>query len=586
MKTHCLVIFTLLALFLSAGEVFGTAALDPSVVGVGARALGMGRAYVAISGEPDSIFLNPAALNDLSQWGMTSMYSQLMSKVNYLLLGYTYPSEIGKLGFGFLNAGIGGLQVAYRDPNTGLITFEPGTISYYNSIYFLSYGTELFQSLDAGLNLKFFYQGYSNNRDAGRGFDADFGLLYRPFEGVAFGFLQRNFIPASLGGKFHWDSGEDEGLVTSSRVGINYVLGDINLNGDYEIYPTAGKSGVMKLGAEWWLQPAFAVRAGLDQDPLETNLTAGLSFLFSGYEFDYAYHQYGNIAANVTHTFSLSYGVFKEKVVKEYLKITNPLDKSIVFDETVTVEGQVLPDVARLETDSREISLERGGFFQYSHLLSLGKNKILLTAYGADEKRLEEEKLRVLRLKSFTDVPPDYWARTPIAILAMENIVSGYPDGKFKPEGSITRAELCSMLAKTRPSPYLPKSVKFKDLKKHWATKYIAQAVEEGAVKGYPNGTFKPNGLVTRAEGVAIIARFAKLPSAAVLEAPFPDVPGRFWAAKEIMAAREAGMLKFLEGKRFEPNKKMTRAEVAEILSKTPMLSSKVEEILDFERGY
>ena len=586
MKGYKFIVFAALALLLIAGKTWAAVALDPTVVGVGARALGMGRAYVAISGEPDSIFLNPAALNDLSQWGMTSMYSQLMSKVNYLLLGYVYPSEIGKLGFGFMSASIGDLRVAHRNPD-GTISFEAGTINYSNNVYFLSYGTELFPSLDAGLNLKFFYQGYSNNMDAGRGFDADLGLLYRPLEGLSLGFLQRNFIPSSMGGRFKWDtSGAEESLATSSRLGINYLMWDVNLNADYEMYPTTSKSGVLKLGAEWWLQPSFAVRGGLDQDPLETNLTAGLSFLFSGFKFDYAYHQYGSLSTNTTHTFSLSYGIFKEKAVTEYLKVNNPPDQSVLFNNTVTVEGQVLPEVLRLETDSKEISLERGGTFQYSHSLNLGKNKILLTAYGAEEKRLEEEKVKVLRLKSFFDVSPGHWARTPIAILAMENIVSGYPDGGFKPEGNITRAEMCAMLAKTRPSPYIPKPVKFKDLKKHWATKFIAQAVEEGAVKGYPNGTFKPNGFITRAEGVAVIARFAKLPQATVLEAPFTDVPGRFWAAKEILSAREAGMLKYLEGRSFLPNQKMTRAEVAEILSKSPMLFPKVEEMLDFERGY
>jgi hypothetical protein len=582
-------LFAFLALLLAAGKVGATVALDPTVVGVGARALGMGRAYVAAAGEPDSIFLNPAALNDLSRWGMTSMYNKLISEVDYILLGGVYPSEVGKLGVGFLGASIGGLRVAHRDPGTGLITYEPGSISYYNNVYFFSYGTEIFKSLTAGANLKFFYQGYSNNMDAGKGFDADLGLLYRPIESISLGFMQRNFLPASLGAKINWDSGAEESLATSSRLGINYLQGDFNLSADYEIYPTISKPGVLKLGAEWWVSPAFAVRAGSDQDPLETNLTAGLSFLYSGFEFDYAYHQYGSISTNVTHTFSLSYGIFKEKIVKEHIKVNSPPDKSIIFDETVTVEGQVPPEVIRLETDSKEISLERGGTFQYSHGLNLGKNKIALTAYGADGKRLREEKIRVLRLKSFSDVAPGHWARTPISILAMENIVSGYPDGGFKPEGNITRAEMCSLLVKTQPPTGLKayRPIGFKDVSsQHWAAKFIAQAVAEGAVKGYPNGTFKPNGFITRAEGVAIIARFAKLPQAAVLESPFPDVPGRFWAAKEILSAREAGLLKYLEGKFFESNKKLTRAEGVEILSKTAMTAPKVEEMLDFDRGY
>jgi len=562
-------------------------ALDPSVIGVGARALGMGRAYVAATGEPDSIFLNPASLTSLSHWGATSMYSKLMSEVDYLLLGASFPVGEGIAGLGYLNASISGLQKATRDPNTGIISFEAGTTNYYNSINYLTYAHKISKELALGTSFKFFQQGFSAG-NSGQGFDLDLGITYQPFDFLTLGFLQRNFLPASLGAKIKWSNNEEESLVTSSRLGLSYQIALVNLNLDYELFPTSNKNPLLKLGAEWWLAPAFALRVGSDQDPLETNFTAGLSFLTSGFMFDYAYHQYGSLSTNTTHTFSLSYGIFKEKEEKEYLKVEAPLDQSLLFEEETTVEGSVLPEVSKVETIGKEVSIENRTF-RFLQPLELGKNSISLTAFDKQGKKLEEKKIRVLRLKEFKDVPKDYWVRIPIAILAMEKIVSGYPDGTFRPEGNITRAEICTLLMKTKDLRPKTKDLKakFKDVsEKHWAASYIEQAVKEGIVKGYPDKTFRPNGLITRAEGVAIITRFAQLPEANVLEAPFPDVPGRFWAAREILSAREAGMLKYLEGKNFEPQKKLTRAEVVEILSKTKIIKPKVDEMLNFEEGY
>ncbi|MDD5382862.1 MAG: S-layer homology domain-containing protein [Candidatus Margulisbacteria bacterium] len=576
---------SLLVVFLMAGAEAKTA-LDPSVVGVGARVMGMGRSYAAITGSPASIFLNPAALTDLSNWGMTSMYTKLLGEVDYFQLGGENIFDFGILGGGFLGASIGGIQNVVRDPVTGRLTFEAGTTNYYNNIYYLSYGRPIFKELSAGLNFKFYNQGFSGGA-SGSGYDADLGLLYRPRGDLRVGFVQRNFIPASLGGKIHWNTGAEEALATASRLGVSYNPGVYNLNLDYEFYPTdSSKSGLIKLGAEWWVVPTLAVRAGSDQDISETNLTAGLSVILSGFMFDYAYHQYGSLSQNTTHTFSLSYGIFKGEAAgkKDYIEIVNPKDKSVFFDDLANISGKVLPEVKKLEVGGKEITLSDGGF-RFQQPLDLGKNQLALIAYSEQYIQLDEKQLRLLRLTKFKDVPENYWVRIPISVFAMEKIVSGYPDGTFKPEGKITRAEMCSLLMKIISFQGTTSKVKFKDVPaKHWAAKYIAQAVDSGAVKGYPNGTFRPNGPITRAEGVSIVARFLKLPEPKVLEAPFVDVPGRHWAVKEILSAKEAGLLKYL-GRNFEPNQKLTRAEVVEILSKTSLLAPKMEAILNFKGG-
>jgi hypothetical protein len=168
----------------------------------------------------------------------------------------------------------------------------------------------------------------------------------------------------------------------------------------------------------------------------------------------------------------------------------------------------------------------------------------------------------------------------------MGKVISGYPDGAFKPEGGITRAELCSVLLRIKNYPAEKKATAFKDVpRSHWASGFIAKAVEEGLVKGYPNKTFKPNGQITRVEGISVMAKFLGLAAPKSLESPFADLPGRHWAVKNVISAKEAGLLQYI-GQLLDPNKKLARAEVVEILSKSELLAPKLKEMLNFEEGY
>ena len=220
-----------------AGAATAKVALDPAVVGVGARSLAQGRTLAALPGKPDSIFLNPASLSELEHWGATSMFSKLLNQVNYMQLGAARPLGVGTVGLGFLGAGIGGIQTATRDPNTGRITFEAGVTDYYNNIYYLSYGRELNEKLSAGINLKLYSQGFSGG-STGTGYDADLGLTYQVQDYLKVGLVQRNLIPASLGGKIVWSDQDEEALATSTRVGLNFVRGALSASLDYELYPT------------------------------------------------------------------------------------------------------------------------------------------------------------------------------------------------------------------------------------------------------------------------------------------------------------------------------------------------------------
>jgi hypothetical protein len=202
--------------------------------------------------------------------------------------------------------------------------------------------------------------------------------------------------------------------------------------------------------------------------------------------------------------------------------------------------------------------------------LGEGKNAVLLEGKDQQGKLVASKKVRCLRLKIFPDVRIDYWVAQPISLLAMQGIISGYPNGTFKPLGNITRAEMCTLLMKSETrNPKSETNPNFQDLKPdHWAAKYIIQAAEQGVVKGYPDGTFRPNGNITRAEGLAMIARFAGIKEE-VWTSQFPDISHAFWAAPIISGSYNAGLLEYLKGKDFKPKRLLTRAETVEMLYRT-----------------
>ncbi|MEI6309438.1 MAG: DUF2330 domain-containing protein [bacterium] len=111
---------------------------------------------------------------------------------------------------------------------------------------------------------------------------------------------------------------------------------------------------------------------------------------------------------------------------------------------------------------------------------------------------------------SFPDVGSDYWAGEEVAAAQTEKLVEGYPSGEFRPEEPITRAEWLTMLLRAFPVllEFIPYDPLFLDVtKSHWAFRTIQTAGELGIVIGYPDGRFQPDGEITRAEVCAVLSR-------------------------------------------------------------------------------
>jgi len=140
----------------------------------------------------------------------------------------------------------------------------------------------------------------------------------------------------------------------------------------------------------------------------------------------------------------------------------------------------------------------------------------------------------------FNDIVSNHPANAAIAWVFETELMIGYPDGTFRPDGNLTRAEFVTIVA--RMMGYEPMATEsFSDVHGHWASGFIGVVQHYGHVQGYPDGTFRPDAPITRAEVVtvlnSIIGRAADMEIARELANPFVDVTDRHWAFAEILVA-------------------------------------------------
>jgi hypothetical protein len=93
--------------------------------------------------------------------------------------------------------------------------------------------------------------------------------------------------------------------------------------------------------------------------------------------------------------------------------------------------------------------------------------------------------------------------------MANMGVIKGYPEGDFRPDASITRAELAVISARFAREMYMDgdNNAEFNDISGHWAMDDIIFAAQIGLVSGYPDGTFKPEQPITRAEFITLVNR-------------------------------------------------------------------------------
>ncbi|SFE69354.1 Listeria/Bacterioides repeat-containing protein, partial [Paenibacillus algorifonticola] len=171
---------------------------------------------------------------------------------------------------------------------------------------------------------------------------------------------------------------------------------------------------------------------------------------------------------------------------------------------------------------------------------------------------------------NFSDIV-GHWANESILKAVKAGIVSGYPNGTFDPSRIVTRTEFLVMLMNALKPASEGADLTFTDAENipAWGQQAVAQAVQTGIISGYADGTFLPNGPITRAEMALIIARALKIETEENATTSFADdnsIP--VWAKGAVAALEKHGIMKGTGANQFNASSMANRAEAVTIILK------------------
>src|SRR3989338_17619 len=182
-----------------------TVAVAPVAAGVGARPLGLGGVFLAETGDPAGIFLNPAGLASLKSFAASSMSGKLLHEYNYTNFSLAFPVRVGVLGLGYVGSGISFVAPAGTFETRGGVRFYPSSsegavFAHGSNALLLAYALPLKRAA-LGAAAKFYFgnlsgptitDGYYN------GFNVDAGLWYAFTPPLTVGAGPHTFPPGPL----------------------------------------------------------------------------------------------------------------------------------------------------------------------------------------------------------------------------------------------------------------------------------------------------------------------------------------------------------------------------------------------------
>jgi hypothetical protein len=177
-------------------------------------------------------------------------------------------------------------------------------------------------------------------------------------------------------------------------------------------------------------------------------------------------------------------------------------------------------------------------------------------------------KSQTLKPEIFSDVAGSHPFATAIAYLKQSDIVKGYPDGSFKPDGSLNRAEALKIILTAN---FISAEVYATDLLdipvESWFAPYVTTAVKKGIVKGYPDKTFRPGNTISRAEflKIALLSAGIKIPEDLTRD-PYTDVPKDAWFTPYFELAKVHRLLRQSPDGKAHPGEPISRKEAAEVI--------------------
>ena len=262
----------------------------------------------------------------------------------------------------------------------------------------------------------------------------------------------------------------------------------------------------------------------------------------------------GNLEANATVTITATYKVLRADASSDLtnaVKVngTNPGGGENPTDEDKTPETPVNPNHPPIrppeDPDKPELNTEdhyayivgyEDGSVQPEGDITRAEVATIFFRLLTDESRNEYWS----QTNPYSDVSADDWFNNAVSTLTNAGVLDGYEDGTFKPNGNITRAEFATITARFFEATYDGENL-FPDIEGHWAQDYINEAANAGIVNGYEDGTFRPQQYITRAEAVTMVNRtIERHPDADHLlddMIVWPDNPETAWYYEQIQEA-------------------------------------------------
>ena len=252
---------------------------------------------------------------------------------------------------------------------------------------------------------------------------------------------------------------------------------------------------------------------------------------------------------------------------KDGVKVVAVIDTKDSVDATVTLPSSVKSAKVTIPTPkvtAGTVLIEVGANGEQiakKTVVSEGSIELTLTA-SARFKIVD-------RSKSFSDVTAADWAHEPVTFVTARELFNGVSDTEFGPKQPMTRGMLAAVLyrledAKDGGTP------DFSDVAAgQYYTEAIAWAAKRGVVTGLGDGRFSPEGSITREQLAAMLYRYANAPSASGGAAAYPDAAQvSDWAAEAVNWAVSVGIIKGDDDGRLNPQGNATRAEVATMLTR------------------
>lgn len=385
-------------------------------LGVGARALALGNAYVAVPYDATAIYWNPAGLDHIQYKNVSLFYTNLLAGTGsqYYFLGYVHPTiNFGTLGVGVIGIGTGDILEADENAVPG------GRASYGSYQLLFSYGKQLnfYKDVAVGLNLKINHDNYSGfvlSPDIGTsatGIGVDVGLLYRPefnnliLSGLSLGLTIQNLIGSRL--KMETDTDIHP---LNVRLGLAKPILRNEWGNQFTIFLDfeQGQKNDFEyhFGTEYVFQDLAMLRAGMNNN----QLSFGAGAVFHNFQLDYSFGKFAENEISASHriSFTIKIGKSKTELIRlaeerKYLEAKQIASQQVEFERNKKIAESMERGKAFLENEDyaramREFNLITSYENEMSNASVINEAKKL--AEFAAQKNEEETQKRIREIES------------------------------------------------------------------------------------------------------------------------------------------------------------------------------------------